>query len=477
MQDYHNPAAHAAHGPCEPSELAGALGQATSPEDWARIADAWRDRPIELGPLSQLQLEYIARLGISLAFATPLGVGSTSAVETERYVGTRYSSKGGSLHVKRGTGGSALSVPTVTSRGTFWQGRLDVPKLATARHPRPQRFIMSGKSAWGHGLPIYTVKRGRFDELLVITEGMFKAISVQENIPEVQAVGLRGVNTTLTTDGKRELNWSWFDLLGDLRGREACIVFDADVFHKPDVRRALLNLRDALTKAGVYVTFALIRDDDPKAKLGPDDFIVRHGAQAFRALLASRVPAHVGQRLGRTPAPVDRLRLAECPVLLDSLERATPIEQTEVYMALRSAGLSGHTQRGLISRTFSKFSLTAQVQLALSTDMLGWPMRKARAALRTEPYSLAFGNDEVSAIVADLRARGVVAPADDTKRLVRQPSTPDAVLDRELRKQVRWFRTEATVRHMLIVLESKGMRVDRTRLAKRLAAVKTSLGV
>ena len=68
------------------------------------------------------------------------------------------------------------------------------------------------------------------------------------------------------------------------RGRDVYLVFDSDVTVKETVRDSLYRLTEALSERGAEVFVVLLPCKLDGTKNGVDDFICRHGAEAYRAL-------------------------------------------------------------------------------------------------------------------------------------------------------------------------------------------------
>jgi phage/plasmid-associated DNA primase len=106
------------------------------------------------------------------------------------------------------------------------------------------------------------------------------------------SVGVSGVDAfTDERVGKGELipelaavNWS---------GREVLLAYDSDVTVKDSVRGAIRRITDALTAQGAAVSVVLLPCELNGDKNGVDDFIGRHGANAYAALERIARPAFV----------------------------------------------------------------------------------------------------------------------------------------------------------------------------------------
>jgi putative DNA primase/helicase len=142
---------------------------------------------------------------------------------------------------------------------------------------------------------------------LLITEGEKKAAKAgQEGFPCIGLVGVCGWQKKRARDkegkatGDRELipgltAVAW-------RGRAVYVVFDSDAAVNPNVRAAEWHLAECLAKHGATVKIVRLPPGEPGAdgtpvKIGLDDFLVAHGLDALRKLLA--------EALDPAPPPVD----------------------------------------------------------------------------------------------------------------------------------------------------------------------------
>jgi hypothetical protein len=132
---------------------------------------------------------------------------------------------------------------------------------------------------------------------LVITEGEKKAAKAdQEGFPCIGLVGVYGWHKKRQrgADGKAQGDR---ELIGDLagiawRGRSVKICFDSDAVTNPNVRDAESHLAEALQKQGAAVLVVRLPPGPSDAKgkpgkVGLDDYLVAHGPDAFRRLLAA----------------------------------------------------------------------------------------------------------------------------------------------------------------------------------------------
>jgi putative DNA primase/helicase len=135
---------------------------------------------------------------------------------------------------------------------------------------------------------------------LLITEGEKKAAKAdQEGLPCIGLVGVYGWQKKRKqgprgkAEGAREL----IDGLAPVRwgGRQVYVCFDSDAAENKNVQRAEWYLAQALQAKGAIVRVVRLPPGPPDAdgkptKVGLDDFLVAHGLEAFRALLAQAQP-------------------------------------------------------------------------------------------------------------------------------------------------------------------------------------------
>lgn len=152
----------------------------------------------------------------------------------------------------------------------FFQQKDDkLPKFLTGKN-QPQHAYFSPLLDW------HTIaKKTSID--LIITEGETRSIILaSHNIP---CIGLPGVNAV------NKLG----ELLPDLdkidwQNRNVSICFDSDIIEKYQVKNALLELIKALFTRGAKISITLLPNEICGAKNGIDDFILRHGINAFKHL-------------------------------------------------------------------------------------------------------------------------------------------------------------------------------------------------
>jgi len=156
---------------------------------------------------------------------------------------------------------------------------------------------------------------------LVITEGEKKSAKAdQEGFACIGLVGVYGwqKKQAKDKDGKKH---GERELIPDLaavawRGRVVFLGFDSDAVKNPNVPLAEWHLAETLCRHGAIVKVVRLPQGDPVpdgtlAKVGLDDFLVAHGPDAFRELIAAAVDPTPPEK-GLTPneAPDDPHRLA-----------------------------------------------------------------------------------------------------------------------------------------------------------------------
>ncbi len=136
-------------------------------------------------------------------------------------------------------------------------------------------------------------------ETLIVTEGEKKALAAdQHGLPCVGLVGVYGWQRKRPrdADGKPHGDRELIDGLAAVawQGRTVHLCFDSDAATNPHVGRAVWHLAEALRRRGATVRVVRLPAGDPgpdgtPAKIGLDDFIVAHGPDAFRELIAAAV--------------------------------------------------------------------------------------------------------------------------------------------------------------------------------------------
>jgi putative DNA primase/helicase len=84
------------------------------------------------------------------------------------------------------------------------------------------------------------------------------------------------------------------EFLGDENmwmGRTVYITFDSDIIYKPQVKSAMKGLAKWLKSMGAYPYLVLLPTEINRDKNGADDFLFRHGVEAYQKLVHSAEPA------------------------------------------------------------------------------------------------------------------------------------------------------------------------------------------
>ena len=177
----------------------------------------------------------------------------------------------------------------------FFRWRTSDADLAAAA--RDGLKIAKYKSPRGNGCRLYhsalAIAAGRYEERLQdqytalrITEGELKTEAANAHDPGRLTVGLGGVNSWRDRyDGGEESRpLVDFDEI-HLKGREVRICFDSDL-QKPQVAAALRKLTQFLSEQGAHVLVEVLPNGLDGERLGLDDLIHRHGAEAFLEVAA-----------------------------------------------------------------------------------------------------------------------------------------------------------------------------------------------
>ena len=131
---------------------------------------------------------------------------------------------------------------------------------------------------------------------IVITEGEIKgALACLKGIPTIALPGVDGfINKIKKPDGSidqeflPDLEWltdndEWKKSYWE--NRNVALVFDSDIVSKWQVQRALKELAKRLRMKGAKPFLVLLPNEADGGKNGIDDFIVHHGADAFKKLI------------------------------------------------------------------------------------------------------------------------------------------------------------------------------------------------
>jgi len=128
---------------------------------------------------------------------------------------------------------------------------------------------------------------------IVITEGELKAAA--GCTAGLATIGLGGVDVWRSSKrgidflpGLARIGWE---------GREVVVIFDSDLTTKPEVIRAQRTLAGALLERGARVRLGTIPPGSNNAKQGLDDYLVAHGADKLKELIAKAIPYPEGNAL------------------------------------------------------------------------------------------------------------------------------------------------------------------------------------
>ncbi len=265
--------------------------------------------------------------------------------------------------------GSCLCIPFHSPDGTFTRYVRFKPDRPRLEGGKPRKYESPvGMSNRAYFPPLTRTLLADATVPLLVTEGEKKAAKAdQDGFACVGLVGVYGwqVKREKGADGqktgKRELI---HDLTGIAwKGRVVFSAYDSDLADNPDVRWAEWHLAEALRAAGADVRAVRLPGGADGAKVGLDDFLVAHGADGLRKLIATAAPVtrpdsmpltrsgspSAGTRSQPyTPFPV---RLLPEPVarFVEEASRALPCDPA--YVALPAlAVLSGAVGMGRILR-------------------------------------------------------------------------------------------------------------------------------
>jgi hypothetical protein len=271
--------------------------------------------------------------------------------------------------------GPCLVIPYFTADGKpTGYHRLKPDNPRTDRNGKPVRY----ESPKGQRQHIYFVP-GTSAALqdpghtLLITEGEKKAAKAcQEGFPAIGLPGVNGWTKKRPQDpygkpsGPCELHEELAAIPRD--GRPGVICFDSDMATRPEVKAASCHLAAALAAPGASVRVARLPAGPNGEKVGLDDYLVQHGADALRQLLEQ---ATIPEQPPERPLPAEALLPEERPW-------PAPLAQEAYY------GLAGDIVRALAPQTEADPAALLVQTLVFFGNVIG---RSQRAVVeRTDHY-------------------------------------------------------------------------------------------
>ena len=207
--------------------------------------------------------------------------------------------------------GWAIPFDDPKDRKCLWRVKLDQPRR------NEEGDVIKYEQPIGAPSRVYVppgVDLSDRDKLLLITEGEKKALSAVSR--GFDCLGLTGVWNWQKKRPRNEKGHGYGQrrLIPDLanidwKDRQVVIVLDSDAAAKPQVLHAEIELGLALVKRGAVIRTAQLPGEPDGSKNGLDDFLVRHGVEAFRNLL---VAAEAVERPKLKPLDLARLWIEMC---------------------------------------------------------------------------------------------------------------------------------------------------------------------
>lgn len=139
---------------------------------------------------------------------------------------------------------------------------------------------------------------------IIITEGEIKAsLACLNDIPTIALPGVNGIYNRLKIGREEireflpELEWECKEEYRETfwSGRNVGLCFDSDIVGKWQVQGALIKLANEINKRGGNPFLILLPTEANGDKNGIDDFIVRHGINAFKKLIEQFKIVHKSQ--------------------------------------------------------------------------------------------------------------------------------------------------------------------------------------
>jgi hypothetical protein len=173
---------------------------------------------------------------------------------------------------------------------------------------------------------------------LVITEGPKKSDRLaQLGYCVVDLVGVWAWGWRLWKESGEPLD-DWQPILPSLPGRTVYICFDSDAAEKEGVHAAERRLADFLEVHGAHVFVVRLPSEPDGAKNGADDFVVRHGAEAFEQVLRQARPAHDAAELLARVRDLERQISAQAAVLRAPTAVMRPADKLATIAVVNEAG-------------------------------------------------------------------------------------------------------------------------------------------
>ena len=213
-------------------------------------------------------------------------------------------------------------------------------------------------------------------ERLILTEGEKKAACATKN--GFPTIGLGGVWSFGRGGGDRRLHLALAPFIR--KGLPVYICYDSDAKTKPPVIGAENSLARALLDVGAVVHVVRIPPDG-EAKVGLDDYIVKHGKEKFEELLKSTPEWDTYRHLNELSAQyiVCRDTAAICEVAtrrMYTVEKFLLLEATRNYREMNAAG--------------------KMVELNGGKEWLRWPQRGEVEGLTYDPGAPILANGRLN---------------------------------------------------------------------------------
>jgi phage/plasmid-associated DNA primase len=193
--------------------------------------------------------------------------------------------------------------PVSSSTGKPWQ------RWKPAEPGDGPRYI----SPKGEGCRLYhshqAIALGQYEKRLAdanvpicFTEGEKKTEAITAHWPKAITIGLGGVTSWVDRRNGESQPLPELDAL-ELKGRRIFLLFDSDQAIKPSVRAALESFSEHLHQQGASTLIIRLPAELDGDKNGADDFIYRHGTEAFHHLVSSAQPAWLVKGKGERAEP------------------------------------------------------------------------------------------------------------------------------------------------------------------------------
>lgn len=161
----------------------------------------------------------------------------------------------------------------------------------------------------------------------------------------------------------------WEVIKPTLNGRICYLAYDSDAWRNPNVARELRRLASWLAKHGALVFIIHLSDEPGGEKNGLDDFVARHGGEAFTRLVDQAEPWGSAGMVRKLQAELREMRQQQSA--LAEVLRNPDLRPTEKVVAVALVNESGWRQSAGAEMPFSVNCTTIAAATGLTRQTVG----------------------------------------------------------------------------------------------------------